>query len=417
MNGVSKNNGNKKGQVKSLQPLDLNRVALKPPVPPPVPISLPNLSAIAESRTPPKVNSPKDETEIIVNGNVLDLDDEMNIKPMTPPPMPRINTAPPIPMAPIETGVSPNRYVPENIRVFDSPPKVLPPPPERNKNVESQFWSEFRPKEPTDVSPEKPATKDSTPVTTIYDEDSPKTTTTAFTTKTNKTAKTTNTTKSNKSLFNMLPKFNKSTAPVVAPVVKAETPDTLPRVKSPANPYQFMKEIEVKPEEDDEDEEDNVSEVTHTPDRSSPVGIPMPIFNAGPRVVSPVQTIGPHSPSIVRGRPNFTEQGKSSTPRKAVTPEKPPASPIRAKTPPPLSGLHLHLPNHQDTRDSILRDPRHRHLKLTISKTVFTSHRPKLRIIDFLNALIIRSLPRNKLCFSRTSLKLSLEFCVASFLI
>ena len=61
----------------------------------------------------------------------------------------------------------------------------------------------------------------------------------------------------------------------------------------------------------------------------SPVNIPVPVFSAQPRVVSPIQTIGgPKSPSPIR--PVFNPNGKSYTPAKI---SRPPT--VRASTPPP----------------------------------------------------------------------------------
>jgi hypothetical protein len=61
----------------------------------------------------------------------------------------------------------------------------------------------------------------------------------------------------------------------------------------------------------------------------SPVNIPVPIFSAQPRVVSPIQTIGgPQSPSPAK--PMFNPNGKSYTPAKI---SRPPT--VRASTPPP----------------------------------------------------------------------------------
>jgi triacylglycerol esterase/lipase EstA (alpha/beta hydrolase family) len=185
-------------------------------------------------RTPTRIESPRDDTEIVVNGRVMNVDSEMNtriradsgdeISPEAPPKYNRESN-----YKTTESNLTPNRYIPNEIKIIESP---------------NNSRYDIKPLPMKEILPAPRARKETPPeVETVYsDNDSPKSAFTSFTTKTMKTTKTATTNRSSKSLFNMLPKFNKTAAPAL-PTIKSNTPDTLPRVKSPANPYQFIQDI------------------------------------------------------------------------------------------------------------------------------------------------------------------------------
>lgn len=324
MNVAQMSKNDKKKTVKNLPSIDLNTIAIRPPNPPPIPPHIPTINNIVSARTPSRIESPRDDTEILVNGRVMNVDSEMKnriradsddeISPETPPKYNRENN-----YKTTESNLTPNRYIPNEIKIIESP---------------NNSRYDIKPLPMREIAPAPRPRRETPPeVETVYsDNDSPKSAFTSFTTKTMKTTKTATTNRSSKSLFNMLPKFNKTAAPSL-PAIKSNTPDTLPRVKSPANPYQFIQDIKnpQEPEEEYDEDDSPISEdEMEDPAPVPPVRIPIPVFNTVPRVVSPVQTIGPQSPSFSKyHKPMFSEHGKSSTPRRAP-------SPIRAKTPPPI---------------------------------------------------------------------------------
>lgn len=370
MNVKSKND--KRKAVKSLPSIDLNSIAIRPPNPPPVAPNIPTINSIVSSRTPNRVPSPKDDTELMVNGRLVNMDSEINnrinydedeeISPETPPKQTYSESGPKM----IETNLTPNRYIPNEIKIIESP---------NNKRIESLNSNSRYDIKPI---PMKQLNKDRPEVETISDvDDSPRSAFTSFTTKTAKTGKTGNTNKTSKSLFNMLPKFNKTSAPTL-PTIKSSTPDTLPRVKSPANPYQFIQDIKEPQDEHHEDAYSESSEESWREGEFPAVKIPIPVFNTVPRVVSPIQTIGAYSPSVKKNvKPNFTENGKSSTPRRYAP------SPIRAKTPPPIfrsppkrASSPVHDNIKQDIKTPQTQVPKENHFYIAPQQSSGLTNRP-----------------------------------------
>lgn len=107
----------KKKNVKTLPGIDIpsSTYGILPPPPPPLP--LPSSG----------IRSPRDTTEIMINGNVVNIDNriekrvnqEEKIKPLTPPPMPTVKQ-------PIYKELQSPTFIPNNIRIIDTPQPVKP---------------------------------------------------------------------------------------------------------------------------------------------------------------------------------------------------------------------------------------------------------------------------------------------------
>jgi len=222
----------------------------------------PNLPLLGGAVISAPIRAPIDETDIMVNGRVTNMNEAINnrieenavIRPISPPQrQPEQPTYIPEPM-------TPNFGIPSNIKIIRTPPQVIYEKAESVVTDDKSVISE---------NVDTPMTK-----TTIESESS------GSIASTPSVAKKIN-------IKSVLPVFNK------------------PR------------QTEYRPE---------ISEDTNP---LSPVNIPVPIFSAQPRVVSPIQTIGgPQSPSPAK--PMFNPNGKSYTPVKI---SRPPT--VRACTPPP----------------------------------------------------------------------------------
>jgi len=280
MNGGLKSNRDKKGGMKTLPSID--KVSSSNILPPP---PLPNLNF-----------SPRDDTKIMLNGQVVDMDEviekriqnnENVINPITPPPVDSYirNLVIPHPM-PLESNLSPNKYIPENIKIVESPPKKIPTP------AIEQIMK----------------TRESTPkVETVSSISTPRSERSAFTVKTTitsmtKTMKTgTNVSNKSKSIFSMIPKIKTNKERFIQPIPREDTP---------------IRESQES-----------------TPERvKSPVNIPMPVYNINASVISPIKTIGAKSPAIIAVKPDEEplQMNATSPVSQAFTPRSIP------KTPPPL---------------------------------------------------------------------------------
>jgi hypothetical protein len=200
MNGLPNPGNVKKGSLrKELTPIGMESIALKNPMllPPP----LPNISMIPTGPpklpTPVKINSPRDNTNILVNGSVVDVSQRVNdridlrpdmIKPLTPPPLIQEYRH-----SPMVTNLSPNNYVDSQIRIVETPDREITP-------VTSYTEREH--------TPTTFFTRDDTEINEQSVRDSPDTPDTPITSVS--TVKTKSTARTSKSLMSILPKFNKS---------------------------------------------------------------------------------------------------------------------------------------------------------------------------------------------------------------
>lgn len=309
MSSVSKNGGGKRRNDRPIQPINLSNVLMKKnenihslPVPPPAPNisiqnldvprlpTIPSMARYDTGMTPTKVKSPHDSTQLVINGQVVKMDTmidnrisniEEKIKPMSPP-LNQYIKSPNI----IERNLTPNKYIDNNIKILDTPPK---------NNIEENYEESKIDSPMSEVSDATANIIENKPLNVIHNQD--------FDNQSVRTARTTN-----KNLKSLLPSFK---------------PSDKPRT--------VFNKHEVNSDEDNDDEID-----TKDSGGMSPVNIPYPVFeNNFRRTTSPIQTIGPKSPGV-NVKPLFTETGKSSTPRpvaRAMTPIKPTS--VRAMTPPP----------------------------------------------------------------------------------
>jgi hypothetical protein len=309
MSSVSKNGGGKKRNDRPIQPINLSNVLMKKnesqqnlPAAPPAPSlsiqnldvprlpTIPSMARYDNNVAPAKVRSPHDNTQLVINGQVVKMDtaidnrifsNEEKIRPMTPP----VNQYIKSPNM-IESNLTPNRYIDSNIKILNTPPKAEIEEEQEETKVDSPM---------SEVSAVTENIIESRPVYNTAQQE--------FDNQSVRTAKT-----ANRSLKSILPSFKPSDKP-----------------KTVFNRNEIHS---------DEDEDDEVGDKTKG--GMSPVNIPYPVFdNNFGRTTSPIQTIGPKSPGV-NVKPLFTETGKSSTPRpaaRAMTPVKPTS--VRAMTPPP----------------------------------------------------------------------------------
>jgi hypothetical protein len=313
--------------------LSLSNVAVKGPNLISLQDTLPPLPAVPTMITPPRVSSPHDTTQIIMNGKSVylnkDLDDRINgeerIRPITPPNNNIFENKPP---EIIRRDLSPNIYTDSNVKIVDTPPDspvskneedydeqnsspiveefiepirsipAIPPPPPsymfKNSNLPSSQQI------PVENVISKPFNRDR-----LESEDRVPPGPIALGPSIPEPPK----------LIALRQKDNYPFDKVKAKNMKSLLPVLKPKLA-----------IEIN------SEEKKIEETTEKPQAFSPVNIPYPIFESSVRAISPIQTIGPKSPGVMT-KPIFTEEGKSSTP-KITTPTKP--SSVKASTPPPL---------------------------------------------------------------------------------
>jgi len=238
---------------------------------PQAPQTAPNLPLLGGAVVT-SIKSPNDNTNLIVNGNVTNMDREIDnriedatfIRPLSPPQLP------PEPPQQMSEPMTPNYGMPNNIKIVKTPPppgtSILPLPSSIMERAESVV-SDNRSVVTEDVKTPETRTESSSSGSVAS--------TPSINRKLN--------------LMSVLPVYNKQKQ-------NRPIPDSQPSIEEAAY---------------------------------SPVNIPVPVFSAQPRVVSPIQTIGgPKSPSPIK--PMFNPNGKSYTPVKI---SRPPT--VRASTPPP----------------------------------------------------------------------------------
>lgn len=218
------------------------------------------------------IKSPSDNTNLMVNGNITNMDQEIDNRIdeatfIRPLSPPQLPTEPPRHMT---EPMTPNYGIPNNVKIVKTPPlpgtNILPLPTSIIEKAESVI-SDNRSVVSEEVKTPETRTESSSSGSV------------ASTPSVNRKL----------NLMSVLPVFNKQKQP------------------KPINEIQPVMEENAY----------------------SPVNIPVPVFSAQPRVVSPIQTIGgPKSPSPIK--PVFNPNGKSYTPAKI---SRPPT--VRASTPPP----------------------------------------------------------------------------------
>lgn len=204
--------------------------------------------------SPPRVASPRDITQILMNGEPVDLEplieerilgNDDYIKPLSPVPQ-----VPIMPVSPYrESNMSPNNYIQNNIKIVETPKVEKEPTPKY----------EFHQATPTNSEPSVfPLNeKNDSPVSSTSSKE-----------------------KKKRNLMSLLPK------------------------------YKNIKNISPVTEVFHSDDDNSDSEEDKPP---APLNIQVPVFRALPRVVSPVNTIDPKSPGVVRA---------ISPPVRAITPPK-----------------------------------------------------------------------------------------------
>jgi len=289
--------------------------------------------------TPSRLRSPHDETKIIVNGKAVDVGEmvdnringEERVRPLTPPRHNPINARSP---EFIQSNLTPNKYVDSNINIVETPREETNDSPKSeysdnedspNSNIENFTIPSFM-NQPVPVPSQPPQQIQISQFKQINNYPFDKV----------------RQQQQSKNIKSLLPAYNKP-----------------PEDKNKPNMKEFLNQMEQhSPEtvrdEDDEDEEQKQP--------FSPVNIPYPVFENIVRSTSPIQTIGPKSPSMLNLKPNFTENGKSSTPRpaqvKAITPPKIAAN-IKAVTPPPMfrsPRFQPPTPENNESNDNIYKE-------------------------------------------------------------
>jgi len=229
--------------------------------------------------SPDRLRSPHDNTQILINGLPVQMNDhidsringEEKIKPLTPVNNFNENRF----TEPVESNLSPNKYIDSNIKIMDTPVRQNYNDNDNDSDKESEYIEEISESLNQQVLPEIPSIK---PVEIVQKDESK---------------------------LKIQGKNMKSLLPTIKPFDKNK--------------------INIDPEFLENGEEPKIQAF-------SPVNIPYPVFENSIRAISPIQTLGPKSPGI--SKPVFNEEGKSFTPIRAVTPQKPAS--VKASTPPPI---------------------------------------------------------------------------------
>lgn len=293
---------NKKKPGRPRNESDLNIIAIRPPVPP-----APALNEIQYVEPEginriitPTVRSPIDQTPIIINGRIVDLESEIEerieksspvIRPVTPPPQPSM--LPPL----VEQRRTPPSLPMKEVTITETPP-----------DTPTEYQVEEYEKQEEKIEPEKPE-KPEIPYN-----------------------KSTNYVKvetlPNKPLnfTSVLEDDNKSTT-TTSSYVSTPSADSVASIESlqKQDPFDFAKALNLVGSKDSDDEDEGpVLEFLGNPQ--------FPSITGRIRVDSPIETIGgPSSPPPRpkdESKPMFTDHGKSYTPRRVT------ASPILNKTSP-----------------------------------------------------------------------------------
>lgn len=284
----------------------LETISVYPPPLPPAPvlsriqpaetISVSPSYSREDRYTSPAIRSPVDQTPIVVNGKVIDIEAEMEerihgkspiVKPATPPRQPIE-----LPNYQSEEKRTPPSLPISDVNIIETPeasPEVSPhlPPPEPPKTFTIPSPKDVR----VETLPNKPLN-----FTSILEEsNSPE---------------------------------SKSSSDTYITESSEETPAPEPETKFEGFNNIFPKQSEQSEDEESEEEED---------DESKPFPLPffgdanpsVPMISGRIRADSPIETIGgPSSPNAMNlSKPMFTSEGKSYTPRRVSSPVQPKISP------------------------------------------------------------------------------------------
>ena len=310
MNNTSKPGNGPPGKKKSGRPRNepvLNTIAVRPPPPAPnINEIQPTASSPREFHTSPVIRSPIDQTPIVVNGKVVDLDSEMEE---------RVLKASPV-VRPI-TPVNPQELPPPPLVEEQRTPPALPLP---DVNI-----VETPPLTPVleEPEPDKPVVyKDVVKVETI----------------------------STKPL-NFTSVLTENNSPVSvssdsSTYLTDTSSDSEPKVETKSDPFEITKSLNLVGSRDSDEEYESESESDEEPEEEQNLiptlsfpadddSLTFPTISGRFKADSPIETIGaPQSPPV-RGtmyddsKPMFSSEGKSFTPRRV-------SSPILNKTSPKI---------------------------------------------------------------------------------
>ena len=303
---------NKKKPGRPRNESDLNNIAIRPPVPP-----APALNEIQYVETEsinriitPTLRSPIDQTPIIINGRVVDLESEIEerieksspvIRPVTPPPQPSM--LPPL----AEQRRTPPSLPMKEVIITETPPET--PTEFPNEDIEEED-REIEEEEKNEVA------QDTEPSKIPYN-------------KYPNYVKVETLPNKPLNFTSFLEEDNKSTTTTSSYVStpSSESPDSVDLTDSSKKqyPFDFAKALNLvgSKDSDDEDEGPNLEFLGNSQ---------FPSITGRIRVDSPIETMGgPSSPPPRpkdESKPMFTDHGKSYTPRRVT------ASPVLNKTSP-----------------------------------------------------------------------------------
>jgi hypothetical protein len=274
--------------------LDLSIISVRPPIPPaPVlaEIQRPDSDSINRIITP-LVRSPIDQTPIMVNGKVVNLESEIDqrieksspvIKPATPPPQPH--------------QLPPSSYI-EQQKTPPSLPRqdevmITESPPETPKQTLDEEDKEFKTIK-QEISQQSIYTKSPEPIVVKVE------------------------TLPNKPL-NFTSVLTEESSTTTTSSYQSSPTSSESSNQNKTDPFDFAKSLNLvgSAESDSEDEGSNIEFALQT-------SISVPAIHGRLRVDSPIETIGgPSSPPVRpkdETKPMFTDHGKSFTPRRTIQP-------------------------------------------------------------------------------------------------
>jgi hypothetical protein len=335
MSSISKSGNGPPGKKKPGRPRnDENGVSsisnIKPPVPPLPPA--PVLSEIVPVTTspykpreisprPPMVRSPIDQTPIVVNGKVVDLESQLEervnnasptIKPVTPPSNPRNE----IMQEYTEQTVTPPSLPLPDVNILETP-QTTPVKIENQETEEDHEETENYIPNPQDLPPipiQKVSNLEPIKVETIP------TKPLNFTNVLNSSPVST----SDETYITESAEDQDEYQPSETPELP-ETPE-IPRKESLADPFEVGKTLNLVGSAESEDEESEYEENNDENEEMKPVmNQPfLPAISGRFRADSPIETIGGPSSPPIRGlqgnKPMFSTEGKSFTPKRVSSP-------------------------------------------------------------------------------------------------
>jgi hypothetical protein len=308
MNNIPKPGGTSKKKGRPRNDLDLNSLAVRQPIPQGPVLNIVHKTELPSTTSPvntfsisPVIKSPIDQTPIIINGKVVDLESELEE---------RVNKASPVirPITPQVSQEPPQTYEKQNtppslplneVNIVESPqvtPKITinPEPVKEEVKIESESEYESEDSE-EEIIPNPAPTLSSKPLN-----------------------------------FTALLTENKNLSPV-SDNSSEQSEESESNQSTPKNdPFQIMKNLNLigshaSDSEDsyDESEEESEEEIL-IPTINMPEQPSLPAISGRIRADSPIETIGaPNSPGIGHinvAKPMFNPEGKSYTPRKVSSP-------------------------------------------------------------------------------------------------